>query len=125
MCLRALVAEGGPYPQSIPRSRGSGSFARGVSRDRLRQVSLITMCIDRERFFFMNEPAHSWLQLSAQSEVIPHLNSSPLTRSFNRMDYGGTKCISRCSVIVACPVHDFLTRFPNFSDPFDITPNVE
>jgi hypothetical protein len=115
----------GRIPKAFPEAGAAvvslGAFV-GPAEGR---YPLIMSCIDRERFFFMNEPAHSWPQLSAQSEVIPHLSSSPLPGSFNRVDYGGTKCISRCSVIVACPVHDFLTRFPNFSDPFDITPSVE
>jgi hypothetical protein len=53
------LREGKLYAQGIPRSRGSGDFvgcSLGLAGGRYR---LIMSCIDRERFVFMNEPAHS------------------------------------------------------------------
>lgn len=66
----------GCTPKAFPEGRGSGGFvgcSLGLAGGRYR---LIMSCIDRERFAFMNEPAHSWPQLSVQPEVIAHFSSS-------------------------------------------------
>lgn len=100
----------------IPRSQGTewvvGTRAGGRYR-------LIMSCIDRERFVFMNEPAHSWPQLSVQQQSI-----AEELQEHGLWPKKGV-CVSRCSVIMTFPVHDFLTRFPNLRNPLNIAPGVE
>lgn len=75
----------------------------------------------QQRFVSINEPAHSWLQLSLQSEVAVDFDGElPAMKSGRRKER-----IRRCSVIMAFPVHDVLTRFSNLRNPLNITPSVE